>query len=159
MFWGLYYTPPGAVYLYLNITGTIYLAGTFICVIGGLYWKRANTTGGYLAMLMGAAGAIIPFFFLNWSENITGFCAFGLAALGLVLGSLIGKRCASSMARDLNAIEGGRMNYWLIFWTAWLAIAGVSFAVITGIVMVKGYKDLRSDVQPDSAEQRTHDHE
>jgi len=21
MFWGLYYTPPGAVYLYLNITG------------------------------------------------------------------------------------------------------------------------------------------
>ena len=35
MFWGLYYTPPGAVYLYLNITGTIYLAGTFICVIGG----------------------------------------------------------------------------------------------------------------------------
>ena len=91
MFWGLYYTPPGAVYLYLNITGTIYLAGTFICVIGGLYWKRANTAGGYLAMLMGAAGAIVPFFFLHWSENITGFAAFGLAALGLVLGSLRGK--------------------------------------------------------------------
>jgi solute:Na+ symporter, SSS family len=81
----------GAVYLYLNITGTIYLAGTFICVIGGLYWKRANTKGGYLAMLLGAAGAIIPFFFLHWSENITGFSAFGLAALGLVFGSLIGK--------------------------------------------------------------------
>jgi len=98
MFWGLYYTPPGAVYLYLNITGTIYLAGTFICVIGGLYWKRANTLGGYLAMLMGAAGAIIPFFFLHWSENITGFCAFGLAALGLVLGSLMGKRAPTSLA-------------------------------------------------------------
>ncbi len=92
MFWGLYYTPPGAVYLYLNITGTIFLAGTFICVIGGLYWKRASTSGAYLAMLMGASGAIIPFFFLHWSENITGFCAFGLAALGLVLGSLMGKR-------------------------------------------------------------------
>jgi SSS family solute:Na+ symporter len=91
MFWGLYYTPPGAVYLYLNITGTIYLAGTFICVVGGLYWKRASTTGGYLAMLMGAAGAIIPFFFLHWSENITGFCAFGLAALGLIFGSLVSK--------------------------------------------------------------------
>lgn len=36
------------------------------------------------------------------------------------------------------------MNYWLIFWTVWLVIAGVSFAVITGIVMVKGYRDLRS---------------
>jgi SSS family solute:Na+ symporter len=99
MFWGLYYTPPGAVYLYLNITGTIYLAGTFICVIGGMYWKRANTTGGYLAMLMGAAGAIIPFFFMHWSENITGFSAFGLAALGLVFGSLIGKRPSKSATK------------------------------------------------------------
>jgi SSS family solute:Na+ symporter len=91
MFWGLYYTPPGAVYLYLNITGTIFLAGAFVCVVGGLYWKRANITGGYMAMFMGAAGAIVPFFFLHWSENMTGFAAFALAALGLVAGSLLGK--------------------------------------------------------------------
>lgn len=90
MFWGLYYTPPGAVYLYLNITGTIFLAGAFISVIGGLYWKRANTAAGYLAMLMGALGAIVPFFFLHWNENVTGFMAFGLAALGFILGSLGG---------------------------------------------------------------------
>ncbi|MDQ3653323.1 MAG: sodium:solute symporter family protein [Acidobacteriota bacterium] len=88
MFWGLYYTPPGAVYLYLNVTGTIFLAGAFVCVVGGLYWRRSNVYGGYLAMLMGAAGAIIPFFFLGWSENVTGFAAFGLAAVGLVVGSL-----------------------------------------------------------------------
>jgi len=50
------------------------------------------------------------------------------------------------------------MNYWQIFWTAWLALAGVSFAVITGIVMVKGYKDLRS-MFSSLKEQRTHDHE
>jgi SSS family solute:Na+ symporter len=91
MFWGLYYTPPGAVYLYLNITGTIFLAGAFVCVLGGLYWKRANTTGGYLAMIAGAAGAIVPFFFLGWDENVTGFAAFGLAAFGLVIGSLLGR--------------------------------------------------------------------
>ncbi|MBA3438732.1 MAG: sodium:solute symporter family protein [Pyrinomonadaceae bacterium] len=95
MFWGLYYTPPGAVYLYLNITGTIFLAGAFVCVVGGLYWRRANTTGGYLAMLMGAAGAIIPFFFLGWSENVTGFAAFGLAACGLIIGSLLGRPSAA----------------------------------------------------------------
>jgi solute:Na+ symporter, SSS family len=89
MFWGLYYQLPGAVYLYLNITGTIFLAGAFVCVIGGLYWKRASTGGGYAAMLMGAAGAIIPYFFLHWSENVTGFAAFGLSAAGLVFGSLI----------------------------------------------------------------------
>src|SRR6202007_1597190 len=68
MFWGLYYTPPGAVYLYLNITGTIFLAGAFVCVVGGLYWSRSNTLAGYLAMLFGAAGAIVPFFFLHWNE-------------------------------------------------------------------------------------------
>jgi hypothetical protein len=43
---------------------------------------------------MGAAGAIIPYFFLGWSENITGFAAFGLAACGLVIGSLVGKQQA-----------------------------------------------------------------
>jgi SSS family solute:Na+ symporter len=91
MFWGLYYTPPGAVYLYLNITGTIFLAGAFVSVVGGLYWKRASTLGGYLAMLMGAAGAIIPFFFLHWNENVTGFAAFGLATVGFFVGSLIGR--------------------------------------------------------------------
>ncbi len=91
MFWGLYYQLPGAVYLYLNITATIFLAGAFVCVIGGLYWKRTTTMGGYAAMLMGAAGAIIPYFFLHWSENLTGFAAFGLAAIGLVVGSLMSR--------------------------------------------------------------------
>jgi len=91
MFWGLYYTPPGAVYLYLNITATIFLAGAFVSVVGGLYWKRANTLGGYLAMLLGATGAIVPYFFLGWNENITGFAAFGLSACGFLIGSLAGR--------------------------------------------------------------------
>jgi SSS family solute:Na+ symporter len=87
IFWGLYYTPPGAVYLYLNVTGTIFLAGGFVCVVGGLYWKRANVLGGYLAMLLGAVGAIVPFFFLHRSESFAGFAAFSLAAVGLLFGS------------------------------------------------------------------------
>jgi len=50
------------------------------------------------------------------------------------------------------------MNYWLIFWTVSLVAAGVSFAVITGIVVVKGYRDLRV-MFGRLAEQRTHDHD
>jgi hypothetical protein len=50
------------------------------------------------------------------------------------------------------------MNYWLVFWTVSLVTAGVSFAVITGIVMIRGYQDLRHMFQG-LAEQRTHDHE
>ena len=98
MFWGLYYTPPGAVYLYLNITGTIFLAGAFISVVGGLYWARANTLAGYLAMILGAAGAIIPFFFLHWNENVTGFVSFGLAACGFLFGALVGRPAPPSEA-------------------------------------------------------------
>ena len=90
IFWGLYYTPPGAVYLYLNITGTIFLAGAFVCVVGGLYWQRANIMGGYFAMLMGAIGAIVPFFVLHRSESFAGFASFGLAAAGLLIGSFLG---------------------------------------------------------------------
>lgn len=104
MFWGLYYTPPGAVYLYLNITGTIFLAGAFVCVVGGLYWRRASVAGGYLAMLMGAAGAIIPFFFLHWNENVTGFMAFGLAGIGLLIGSFL-KGNAQAVDRATAAME------------------------------------------------------
>jgi solute:Na+ symporter, SSS family len=68
------------------------LSGAFVSVVGGLYWSRANLLGGYAAMLMGAAGAIVPFFFLHWDANATGFCAFGLALFGLVAGSLLGKK-------------------------------------------------------------------
>jgi SSS family solute:Na+ symporter len=92
MFWGLYYTLPDAVYLYLGLTCTIYLSGVFVSVIGGMYWRRANVTGGYAAMLMGGIGTIVPFFGLGWSANVTGFAAFGLAAFGLVVGSLLGKQ-------------------------------------------------------------------
>jgi hypothetical protein len=50
------------------------------------------------------------------------------------------------------------MNYWLVFWTVALVTAGVSFFVITGIVTVKGYKDLRT-MFGRLAEQRTDDNE
>ena len=97
MFWGLYYTLPDAVYLYLGLTCTIYLSGVFVAVIGGLYWRRANITGGYAAMIMGGVGTIVPFFVLDWSANVTGFAAFGLAAVGLVAGSLLGKQEAATV--------------------------------------------------------------
>ncbi|HVW78009.1 MAG TPA: sodium:solute symporter family protein [Alloacidobacterium sp.] len=108
IFWGLLYTPPGAVYLYLNITGTIFLAGAFVCVIGGLYWKRANLTGGYCAMLLGAAGAIIPFFFMHKSESFAGFASFGLAAFGLLAGSFLGKKTNAETQETAIAAGGGR---------------------------------------------------
>jgi hypothetical protein len=41
-------------------------------------------------MLMGATGAIVPFFVLHRSESFAGFASFGLAAAGLMAGSFLG---------------------------------------------------------------------
>lgn len=106
MFWGLYYPLSEAAYMYLNITGTIFLSGAFVAVVGGLYWSRSNLAGGYCAMLGGAAGSIVPFFFWKWDANITGFCAYGLALTGLVLGSILGRRGKKAPAPQLSpAVE------------------------------------------------------
>jgi solute:Na+ symporter, SSS family len=91
LFWGVWYTLPGPTYFYLNITGTIYLAGTFSAVIAGLYWKKANTTGGYCAMIVGALTAV-TFFFFKVPASYAGAGAFTASAIGMVVGSLIGQR-------------------------------------------------------------------
>jgi hypothetical protein len=36
------------------------------------------------------------------------------------------------------------MNAWMYFWAVWLVISGAAFAIITLIVAVKGFQDLRS---------------
>jgi len=91
MFWGLWYTLPGPAYFYLNITATIFVGGSFVAIVGGLYWKRANVAGGYAAMLGGAAGAL-AFFILKWPASRSGFGAFALAFAGLIAGSFLGGR-------------------------------------------------------------------
>jgi hypothetical protein len=42
-------------------------------------------------MILGAVGAIYPFFVLKWDGGKSGFVAYTLATLGLVVGSLLGK--------------------------------------------------------------------
>lgn len=49
------------------------------------------------------------------------------------------------------------MSAWAWFWTAWLVVAGVSFAVITAIVSVRGFADLRQMFRMLSREHGQHD--
>ena len=90
LFWSIWYTPPGPAYFYLFVMATVFLAGTFAAVIGGLYWKRANTLGAYCALGFGIVG-VIGFFFFNISAGYAGTAAFVLAAIGMIGGSLLGK--------------------------------------------------------------------
>ena len=36
------------------------------------------------------------------------------------------------------------LSGWVLFWTLWLVVAGASFAFITAIVTILGFRDLRS---------------
>jgi SSS family solute:Na+ symporter len=97
LFWGIWYTLPGPTYFYLNITASIFLGGTLAAVMAGLYWKRANTLGGYCALVAGAAGSI-GFFFFKVPANYAGLGSFALAGLGMILGSLAGAPARESAA-------------------------------------------------------------
>jgi solute:Na+ symporter, SSS family len=91
LFYGLWYELPGNAWDYLAVTGNIYLASVFTLLVAGLYWPRANARGAYCALIMGAIGPI-TFLLIGKTYSIppevAGAAAFGLAALGMIFGSL-----------------------------------------------------------------------
>ena len=73
------------------MTGNIYVASVFTLLVAGLYWPRANTRGAYAALIMGAIGPL-SFLILGSkyaiAPEVAGAAAFGLAAVGMIIGSL-----------------------------------------------------------------------
>jgi solute:Na+ symporter, SSS family len=88
LFWSIFYTPKGDLYMYLYIAGTMFLAGTFACVFYGLYWRRASSAGAYAALIGGAFGSLGNLV-LGIPASYAGFAAFSLAAAGMIIGSLM----------------------------------------------------------------------
>ncbi len=95
LFYGLWYELPGNAWDYLAVTGNIYLASVFTLLVAGLYWPRANTRGAMCALVMGAIGPV-TFLVLgkeyNIAPQVAGGAAFGLAAVGMIVGSLSDRR-------------------------------------------------------------------
>ena len=64
-------------------------------LIAALYWPRANTRGAICALVMGAIGPV-TFLLLgkdyNIAPEVAGGAAFGLAAVGMIVGSLSDRR-------------------------------------------------------------------
>jgi Na+/proline symporter len=97
----LWYELPATVFQYTAITGAMYAAGAFGCVVAGLYWKKANLVGAYVSLILGAAAPILflvldqlkgvlpPQLMLLTDVNISGFLSFVLAAGGMIVGSLV----------------------------------------------------------------------
>jgi SSS family solute:Na+ symporter len=89
--WGLWYEVKGTFWEYMALTGTAYASGAGAVLGGGLYWKRANATGAYCALIVGFAPAVINLTNPNLLPvSWAGFISFPLAAGAMILGSLIG---------------------------------------------------------------------
>ncbi len=116
---GLFYEIPATAFQFIAITGAMYAAGAFGCVAFGLYWKKANTIGAYCSLSLGAF-APVAFLVLDqvrsslpagmlWlvDVNISGFLSFVLAALGMVVGSLLTQESSPPTPLPVSAREGG----------------------------------------------------
>ena len=93
LIYGLWYELPGRAWDYLSITGSIYLSSISVLLVACCYWRRANTTGALMAIVGGAVSPII-FLLTGLAEHvaIAGVVSYGLAATGMVLGSLLGSK-------------------------------------------------------------------
>ncbi|VAX42604.1 hypothetical protein MNBD_PLANCTO02-763 [hydrothermal vent metagenome] len=105
LFWGIWYELPESVWDYMSITGTVYVAGSGVALIGGMYWKRASSTGALLSMfgglfaILGLKPIVEPTqFFLDsrlhskceyWLNGYSiSLSVFGICALLFIFGSL-----------------------------------------------------------------------
>jgi solute:Na+ symporter, SSS family len=104
LFYGLWYQLPGRVWDYLSITGNIYLSSISVLLVACCYWKGASTAGAVAAIF---GGALTPIVFLltglSQQVAIAGLASFVLAAAGMVVGSLLGPRQATSKTMPVRA--------------------------------------------------------
>lgn len=101
--YGLWYPLEGAVWDYLAVTGSIYLASIATLLVACCYWRGANWVGAVAAIVV---GAIIPLGFLTLklapatkplAEAVGPYysqiAAFAGAAVAMLAGSWLGAAC------------------------------------------------------------------
>ena len=85
---GIYFTFTDTVFRLIVLTGSLSFAGILTGLVGGLYWKRANTRGAYFAFAASAVSPIVALFMPGIDTTNAGLLSFALAPLALVIGSL-----------------------------------------------------------------------
>lgn len=119
LIWGLWYEVSSNLWQYMAITGTVYLAGVFPVVIGGLYWSRSSSTGAYIALLGGLTGIsgldpCVQFLNARFAESGSSFAVdsnmlmlmtFAISLAGFVAGSLLWPD--SPDLRSSSSADGG----------------------------------------------------
>jgi SSS family solute:Na+ symporter len=96
--WGLWFQASTTLWNYMSGTGTIYFAGAFPALFGGIYWKRSSSAGAMAAILLGLFGVttVLPWQDYAWypksmvfNTQVWGLLTFALSAVGFVAFSLL----------------------------------------------------------------------
>ncbi|WP_223315511.1 sodium:solute symporter family protein [Clostridium botulinum] len=99
LFYGLWYPLKSDLWVYMSLTGKIYGASVSTLLIAACYWKKANSWGGFGAII---CGAITPIAFLIMQQLpstahlaeavgpfMAGIASFIFAWIGMIVGSTL----------------------------------------------------------------------
>lgn len=92
IWWSLFHNLEGYLYFYLQMTAMLFIPGTFVCLVAGIYWKKARTLGAYLAITF---GAMLPLIYLKWPSQTKAYASeigwggFVVALFGMIVGSIL----------------------------------------------------------------------
>jgi SSS family solute:Na+ symporter len=97
LFFGLWYQPPGDLWTYLTVTGSIYLTSMSTLLIAACYWKGANNWGAAGAIIVGAVVPAVTLVLQKvgpWQKlfidnaSAWGIAAYVLCWVAMIVGSL-----------------------------------------------------------------------
>ena len=86
--WGVSFTFTDTALRVIMLTGSLSYAGIMAGLVGGIYWRRANTAGMYCAFALSALPPLVALAVPRISSTNAGLLSFVLAPLGLIVGSL-----------------------------------------------------------------------
>lgn len=115
-FLSILFQQPDKVFLFLNISGAIFVGGSGAVIIGGLYWKRGTTAAAWAAMITGATTASVNILLKSLIENypINGqwgwFMAMVLASIVYISVSLLTPKPKVNMDKLLHRGEYADKN-------------------------------------------------
>jgi len=94
LYWGLVYEGADDIWDYMAVTGAIYFTGAFALLAGGLYWKRASSTGAVMSLLGGLCSfaglsPVQDFLGFKMSSAWVGILSVIFCSLLLLVGSLL----------------------------------------------------------------------
>jgi len=99
------------IFLFLAISGAIFVGGSGAAIIGGLYWKRGTTAAAWSAMITGAvtatSGIVLNYFITDFPINGQWFWFIAMLSASLVyfFVSLVGKKQNFNLDKMLNRGE------------------------------------------------------